>query len=55
LIHRRGYIKEPEMLREAYRQSTKLFAKLQAFKASLVGDAAVREETELYEAEETPF
>jgi four helix bundle protein len=55
LIHRRGYVKEPGMLREAYRQSARLFAKLQAFKASLVGDKAVREDTEPYEAQETPF
>lgn len=35
LIKRRGYLEDLEPLRDAYRFSEKLFAKLQAFRASL--------------------
>jgi four helix bundle protein len=35
LIHRRGYLPDPVPLREAYRSSETLFAKLQAFRKQL--------------------
>lgn len=47
LIHRRGYLSNPNSLRDAYRQSEMLFAKLQAFRFRLKS-SSVREETELY-------
>jgi four helix bundle protein len=53
LIHRRDYLDDPDMLREAYRFSEKLFAKLQAFRASL---SCTREpETEYTYDETVPF
>jgi four helix bundle protein len=53
LIHRRDYLDDPDMLREAYRFSEKLFAKLQAFRASL---SCTREaETEYIYDEAVPF
>ena len=53
LIHRRDYLDDPDMLREAYRFSEKLFAKLQAFRASL---SRTREpETEYTYDETVPF
>jgi four helix bundle protein len=55
LIHRRDYLDDAAPLREAYQSSQKLFAKLQAFRRSLQGDAA-REEAAEYEANVgTPF
>ena len=55
LIHQRGYLADPAPLREAYRFSRKLFAKLQAFRKSLQGEVA-REELAEYEADVgTPF
>jgi four helix bundle protein len=61
LINRRNYLKDSERLRKAYRHSKKLFAKLQAFRASLrKTDANIREIQSLYEyndpyEDETPF
>jgi four helix bundle protein len=58
LIHRRQYLEDPTPLREAYQASEKLFAKLQAFRTSLVGeqDARFREEAVSYDPDhETPF
>lgn len=43
LVKRRDYLNDPEPLREAYRESETLFAKLQAFRASLDTDATVQE------------
>jgi len=43
LINRRDYLDDPEPLREAYQKSETLFAKLQAFRASLDTDSGVRE------------
>ncbi len=48
LINRRGFLPEPEPLREAYRFSEKLFAKLQSFRHSLTG-VGVREPESDYE------
>jgi four helix bundle protein len=62
LISRRKYLKDPASLREAYRLSEKLFAKLQAFWASLTADGrrqpadqAIREKSEIYETDDIPF
>ena len=35
LVRRREYLADPERLRDAYRQSEKLFAKLQAFRTAI--------------------
>ena len=43
LVKRRDYLDDPEPLREAYRESETLFAKLQAFRASLDTDSTVQE------------
>ena len=51
LINRCQYLKDPEPLRNAYRASEKLFAKLQAFRPALFRNKSlpsVREETDLY-------
>ena len=51
LINRRQYLKDSEPLRNAYRASEKLFAKLQAFRPALIRNKSlpsVREETDLY-------
>jgi len=45
IINQRKYLPDSSSLRAAYQFSEKLFAKLQAFRASLKG---VREESELY-------
>ena len=56
LIHRRGYLADPQPLREAYTASTKLFAKLQAFRAALGKRTAVREGRAEYIVDtRTPF
>lgn len=56
LIHRRKYLADPEPLRDAYRQSERLFAKLQAYRASLRSDgkSIIREENFEYTSE-SPF
>lgn len=50
-IYRRQYLADPEPLRQAYRFSQKLFAKLQAFRAALTKKPTsnIHEEPELYE------
>ncbi|MBU0496231.1 MAG: four helix bundle protein [Chloroflexi bacterium] len=58
LVHRRQYLEDSQPLRDAYQASEKLFAKLQSFRASLVGDkdARFREEPTSYECDSaTPF
>ena len=60
LINRRQYLADPELLRDAYRFSERLFAKLQAFRASLKDRKGqrVREESAFYVANdegELPF
>lgn len=58
LINRRGYLQDTEILRNAYRFSEKLFAKLQAFRSSLAAQPhyKVREEPTPFEYEDnTPF
>jgi len=54
LIHRRGYLDNPDPLREAYRESETLFAKLQAFRSSLDESASVREDPVDYD-DSVPF
>lgn len=51
LIHRRNYLIDPEPLRTAYQFSEKLFAKLQAFRSSLIhrSNLNIREEPQIYE------
>ncbi len=55
MIHRRNYLADPELLRNAYRFSERLFAKLQAFRGALhVG--SIREESGEYRHDAgTPF
>ena len=58
LINRREYLKNLEPLRHAYRQSRKLFVKLQAFRNSLSKQTSplIREEANVYETDNTiPF
>jgi four helix bundle protein len=58
MIQRRQYLQDPEPLRDAYRFSQKLFAKLQAFRASLKAEAgsAIQEEPSEYEYDpDVPF
>jgi len=57
LINRRQYLENPETLRDAYRLSEKLFAKLYAFRSSLGRTSgAVREESGQYEYDaDVPF
>lgn len=56
LIHRRNYLEDPEPLRQAYRHSQKLFAKLQAFRASLQGYSVLKEKPAVYQPDpDTPF
>lgn len=56
LINRRKYFDDPESLRQAYRHSQKLFAKLQAFRASLAGNSVLKEDSTEYPADsDTPF
>ena len=54
LIKRREYLEDLNPLREAYRESETLFAKLQAFRASLDTDSTVREPSVEYD-DEAPF
>jgi four helix bundle protein len=54
LISRRKYLADPEVLREAYRQSEVLFRQLQAMrKAVSPGKAWMREEVSVYGVDET--
>ena len=43
LVKRRGYLDDLDPLRKAYQESETLFAKLQAFRASLDTDSTVQE------------
>jgi four helix bundle protein len=52
LVKRRDYLNDPEPLREAYRESETLFAKLQAFRASLDHDASIQEPPTEYDDSE---
>ena len=54
LVKRRGYLDDPDPLREAYQESETLFAKLQAFRHSLDSDADVREPPVEYD-DNVPF
>jgi four helix bundle protein len=55
MIHRRNYLANREMLRETYRSSELLFAKLQAFRKSL-SNTSIRDEQEVYELDsDVPF
>ncbi len=55
LISQRNYLPDPKILRQAYRESEILFAKLQAFRSSLMGYRA-RDEMGEYDASgDTPF
>lgn len=55
LIHRRHYLNEETSLRDAYRASEKLVAKLQAMRRAIRGDT-VREQSPVYEIDSgTPF
>lgn len=57
MINRRHYLNDTEQLRQAYRFSEKLFAKLHAFRTSLKGTASsIREAPVLYsDNSDTPF
>lgn len=58
LIHRRRYLDDPVILREAYRFSHKLFVKIQAFRSRLKAHArSLREDEFIYEYgdDELPF
>lgn len=55
IVHRRGYLKDPEPLRIAYRASETLFARLQAFRKSL-NSGTLRDEPALYNTDaDIPF
>jgi four helix bundle protein len=54
LINRRDYLDDTGPLREAYRDSETLFAKLQAFRSSLDTDTTVREDPIEY-SDDPPF
>lgn len=55
IIHRRGYLKDPEPLRTAYRASEVLFAKLQAFRKSL-SSSTLSDQAATYDADtDIPF
>lgn len=55
LINRRNYLSNPELLRNAYRFSEKLFAKLQAFRTSLKTNPSIHEEPSPYDYDDAPF
>lgn len=55
MIRRRNYLVEPEPLRNAYRFSEKLFAKLQAFRAALQRGAIREDVGEYHYGSATPF
>jgi hypothetical protein len=48
LIHRRKYLDDISLLREAYRASDKLAAKLQAMRRSILGNRGLREDIKEY-------
>ena len=55
LINRREYLSDTEVLREAYRFSEKLFAKLQAFRNALLKTQVREESVEYIYASDPPF
>ena len=55
LINRRGYIADPGPLREAYKQSQKLFAKLQAFRNTLKSNQLHEDQNDYNTRSEPPF
>jgi len=55
LINRREYLSDTEVLREAYRFSEKLFAKLQAFRNALLKIQVREESVEYIYASDPPF
>ena len=56
LIHRRNYLDDAKLLREAYQASEKLVAKLQAMRRAVLGDYTLREEGAEYIVDPgTPF
>ena len=54
LVNRRDHLDDPDPLRDAYRESETLFAKLQAFRSSLDTDSTVQEPPTEYD-DTTPF
>ena len=54
LVKRRDYLDNLDTLRDAYRDSEILFAKLQAFRSSLEGDSTVQEPPIEY-SDDPPF
>jgi four helix bundle protein len=56
-IHRRKYLSDPALLRQAYRSAEALFAKLQAMRKAIDPDRFLREEEVEYEIgdQESPF
>lgn len=55
LIHRRQYLTDPELLRQAYRHSETLFAKLQAFRRYLRKNNLAEEPLDYQTTTHTPF
>lgn len=55
LIHRRRYLQDRRLLRESYRFSQHLFARLQALRKSLTGDRLGEEPERYVVSDETPF
>jgi four helix bundle protein len=51
LIHRRRYFADGQSLRETYRLSEKLTAKLQAMRRAILGEAHLREESQNYQTD----
>lgn len=58
-VHRREYVKDPELLRKPYKHSEILFAKLQAMRHAIAPNLFVKEEQGKYEVfsndEQCPF
>jgi hypothetical protein len=56
LIYRRNYLENLSLLREAYRASDKIAAKIQAMRRALLGERRIGEEDEEYLLDSiTPF
>lgn len=56
LIHRRGFMDDVSLLREAYQASEKLVAKLQAMRRAVLASSEVREAPTSFDlGSETPF
>lgn len=55
IVHRRGYLNDPESLRAAYRASEALFTRLQAFRKSL-DSGTLRDDSVDYDVDsDSPF